>query len=94
MPDVFSYDHARTSRGGGKVDGALHEITALNLAAQTLAALKCAAVVCEEGLFARPRSSRSRTNGITLFAKGGTHAPGTHHAVADAAPAGLTIAIQ
>jgi len=30
MPDVFNYDHARTPRGGGKVDGALHEVTALN----------------------------------------------------------------
>jgi hypothetical protein len=61
MPDVFFYDHARTPRGGGKVDGALHEVTALNLAAQTLAALKCAAVAWDEGRFARPRSSRSRT---------------------------------
>ena len=30
----------RTPRGRGKADGALHEVTALNLAAQTLAAVK------------------------------------------------------
>jgi acetyl-CoA C-acetyltransferase len=40
MPDAFIYDAVRTPRGRGKVDGALHEVTALNLAAQTLAALK------------------------------------------------------
>ena len=40
MPDAFIYDHVRTPRGRGKVDGALHEVTALNLAAQTLAAIK------------------------------------------------------
>jgi acetyl-CoA C-acetyltransferase len=40
MPDAFIYDHLRTPRGRGKVDGALHEVTALNLAAQTLAALR------------------------------------------------------
>ena len=40
MPDAFIYDHVRTPRGRGKVDGALHEVTALNLAAQTLAAVK------------------------------------------------------
>ena len=40
MPDAFIYDHLRTPRGRGKVDGALHEVTALNLAAQTLAAVK------------------------------------------------------
>jgi acetyl-CoA C-acetyltransferase len=40
MPDAFIYDHVRTPRGRGKVDGALHEVTALNLAAQTLGALK------------------------------------------------------
>ena len=36
MPDAFIYDHVRTPRGRGKADGALHEVTALNLAAQTL----------------------------------------------------------
>jgi acetyl-CoA C-acetyltransferase len=40
MPDAFIYDHVRTPRGRGKPDGALHEVTALNLAAQTLAAIK------------------------------------------------------
>ncbi len=59
--DVFKDDHARTPRGGGKVDGAPYEVAALNLAAQTLAALKSAAVAWDEGRSARPRSSRSRT---------------------------------
>ena len=36
MPDAFIYDHVRTPRGRGKADGALHEVTALNLAAQAL----------------------------------------------------------
>ena len=40
MTDAFIYDHVRTPRGRGKADGALHEVTALNLAAQALAALK------------------------------------------------------
>jgi acetyl-CoA C-acetyltransferase len=40
MPDAFIYDHVRTPRGRGKPDGALHEVTAINLAAQALAALK------------------------------------------------------
>ena len=40
MPDAFIYDHVRTPRGRGKPDGALHEVTALNLAAQALDALK------------------------------------------------------
>src|SRR6266436_283850 len=40
MPDAFIYDHVRTPRGRGKADGALHEVTTLNLAAQTLAAVK------------------------------------------------------
>jgi acetyl-CoA C-acetyltransferase len=40
MADAFIYDHIRTPRGRGKVDGALHEVTALDLAAQTLAAIK------------------------------------------------------
>ena len=38
MADAFIYDHLRTPRGRGKVDGSLHEVTALNLAAQALAA--------------------------------------------------------
>jgi acetyl-CoA C-acetyltransferase len=40
MPDAFIYDHVRTPRGRGKVDGALHEVTALNLASQALGAVK------------------------------------------------------
>jgi acetyl-CoA C-acetyltransferase len=40
MPDAFIYDHVRTPRGRGKADGALHEVTALNLATQSLATLK------------------------------------------------------
>jgi acetyl-CoA C-acetyltransferase len=40
MPDAFIYDHVRTPRGRGKVDGALHEVTALNLASQALGAIK------------------------------------------------------
>jgi acetyl-CoA C-acetyltransferase len=40
MPDAFIYDHVRTPRGRGKADGALHEVTALNLAAQALAAVR------------------------------------------------------
>jgi acetyl-CoA C-acetyltransferase len=40
MPDAFIYDHVRTPRGRGKVDGALHEVTALNLARQALGAIK------------------------------------------------------
>ncbi|HYJ43668.1 MAG TPA: acetyl-CoA C-acetyltransferase [Xanthobacteraceae bacterium] len=40
MTDAFIYDHVRTPRGRGKSDGSLHEVTALNLAAQPLAALK------------------------------------------------------
>ena len=40
MPDAFIYDHVRTPRGRGKADGALHEVTALNLATQVLAAIK------------------------------------------------------
>jgi acetyl-CoA C-acetyltransferase len=40
MPDAFIYDHVRTPRGRGKADGSLHEVTALNLATQALAAVK------------------------------------------------------
>jgi acetyl-CoA C-acetyltransferase len=40
MPDAFIYDHVRTPRRRGKVDGSLHEVTALNLASQTLGAIK------------------------------------------------------
>jgi acetyl-CoA C-acetyltransferase len=40
MAEAFIYDHVRTPRGRGKADGALHEVTALQLAAQSLAAVK------------------------------------------------------
>jgi len=40
MPDAFIFDHVRSPRGRGKADGSLHEVTALNLAAQTLAELR------------------------------------------------------
>ena len=40
MSDAFIYDHVRTPRGRGKVDGALHEVTTLNLASQALSAIK------------------------------------------------------
>ena len=40
MPDAFIYDHVRTPRGRGKADGALHEVTALNLVTQALAAVR------------------------------------------------------
>jgi acetyl-CoA C-acetyltransferase len=40
MPEAFIYDHVRTPRGRGKADGALHEVTALALATQVLAAIK------------------------------------------------------
>ena len=40
MPDAFIYDHVRTPRGRGKADGSLHEVTALNLAAQALGTIK------------------------------------------------------
>ena len=40
MTEAFIYDHVRTPRGRGKADGSLHEVTALNLAAQALGAIK------------------------------------------------------
>jgi acetyl-CoA C-acetyltransferase len=40
MTEAFIYDHVRTPRGRGKVDGALHEVTALELARQALVAIK------------------------------------------------------
>ena len=38
MADAFIYDDVRTPRGRGKKDGSLHEVPALDLAAQALAA--------------------------------------------------------
>jgi acetyl-CoA C-acetyltransferase len=40
MPEAFIFDHVRTPRGRGKPDGALHEVTALSLAAKALAAIR------------------------------------------------------
>jgi len=40
MPECFIYDHVRTPRGRGKPDGALHSVTALELASQALRALR------------------------------------------------------
>ena len=40
MTDCFVYDTVRTPRGRGKKDGALHEVTALELATQTLRAIR------------------------------------------------------
>lgn len=38
--DAYIYDHVRTPRGKGRPGGALHEITPVQLAAQTLAAIR------------------------------------------------------
>jgi len=40
MAEAFIYDHVRTPRGRGKADGSLHEVTALQLAAGSLAAVR------------------------------------------------------
>ncbi len=40
MTDCYIYDAVRTPRGKGKKDGSLHEVTALELATQTLKAIK------------------------------------------------------
>ena len=40
MTDCFVYDTVRTPRGKGKKDGALHEVTALELSTQTLRAIR------------------------------------------------------
>jgi acetyl-CoA C-acetyltransferase len=40
MSEAYVYDHVRSPRGRGKADGSLHEVTALNLAAQTLSAIR------------------------------------------------------
>ncbi|HYN00535.1 MAG TPA: acetyl-CoA C-acetyltransferase, partial [Aestuariivirgaceae bacterium] len=40
MTDAYVYDHLRTPRGRGKPDGSLHEVTALELATQTLRAIR------------------------------------------------------
>ena len=43
MAEAYIYDHVRTPRGRGKKDGALHEVTAVELAATPLRALKARA---------------------------------------------------
>ncbi len=40
MTQAFVFDHVRTPRGRGRSDGALHEITPVQLASQTLAAIR------------------------------------------------------
>ncbi|SON58327.1 putative acyltransferase [Hartmannibacter diazotrophicus] len=40
MTEAFIYDHVRTPRGRGKKEGALHEVTAVKLAAEPLKALR------------------------------------------------------
>lgn len=40
MTEAYIYDHVRTPRGKGKPDGALHEITPVQLATQMLQALR------------------------------------------------------
>ena len=38
--EAFIYDHVRTPRGRGRPDGALNEITPIQLAAQVLSAIR------------------------------------------------------
>jgi acetyl-CoA C-acetyltransferase len=40
MADAFIYDHVRTPRGRGKPDGALHEVSTLNLATHVLKSVR------------------------------------------------------
>lgn len=40
MNDAYIYDHVRTPRGRGRADGGLHEITPIQLATQTLEAIR------------------------------------------------------
>lgn len=40
MIEAFIYDHVRSPRGRGKADGSLHEVTAVQLAAQVLSAVR------------------------------------------------------
>ncbi len=40
MTEAYLYDHVRTPRGKGKPDGALHEITPVQLASQVLQAIR------------------------------------------------------
>ena len=40
MTEAYIYDAVRSPRGKGRPDGALHEITPIDLAAQVLAAIR------------------------------------------------------
>jgi acetyl-CoA C-acetyltransferase len=40
MPEAYIYDHVRTPRGRGRVNGALHEVPPIELVVQVLAALR------------------------------------------------------
>jgi len=40
MTDAFIFDHVRTPRGRGRPTGSLHEVTAIELASQALAAIR------------------------------------------------------
>lgn len=40
MTEAYIYDHARSPRGKGRADGSLHEVTAVELAAQVLGAVR------------------------------------------------------
>lgn len=40
MGEAFIYDHVRTPRGRGRIDGALHQVTPLQLISQVLRALR------------------------------------------------------
>ena len=40
MTDAYIYDHVRSPRGKGRPNGALHEVTPVDLAAQVLAGLR------------------------------------------------------
>jgi acetyl-CoA C-acetyltransferase len=40
VPEAYIYDHVRTPRGRGKVDGSLHEVPTLQLAVTALSAIK------------------------------------------------------
>jgi acetyl-CoA C-acetyltransferase len=40
MTDAFIYDHLRSPRGRGKVDGSLHEVQTVNLASQVLKGMR------------------------------------------------------
>jgi acetyl-CoA C-acetyltransferase len=40
MTDAFILDHVRTPRGKGRIDGSLHQITPIELAAQTLRSVR------------------------------------------------------